>query len=163
MIDFSQFKRFVDSLGGLDVDVEETVSDYRAGDYITIKKGSQYMDADTVLWYVRTRKSTSDFARNQRQQEIIRAIIDRMLTLENLVKIKEFYDIYDDAVTTDMGLGDILPLLPTAVKLIDRSNINQYYIGPRQVYNWITPEGAMVLLPDAEAVRKIIRRSQNDQ
>ena len=163
LIDFSQFKRFVDSLGGLDVRVEETVSDYRAGDYITVKKGEQYMDADTVLWYVRTRKTTSDFARNQRQQEIIRAIIDKMLTLENLVKIKEFYDIYDEAVTTDIGLGDLLPLLPTAVKLIDKSNINQYYIGPRQVYNWITPEGAMVLLPDADAVRKIIRKSQNNQ
>lgn len=163
LIDFSKFKRLVDSLGGLEVKVGETVSDYRAGDYVTIKKGKQYMDADTVLWYVRTRKSTSDFARNERQQEIIQAMIDKMLTLENLVRIKEIYDIYDDAITTDIGLGDLLPLLPTAVKLMNRDNIRQYYIGPRQVYNWITPEGAMVLLPDAEAVRKVIRKSQNDQ
>ncbi len=163
LIDFTKFKRLVDSLGGLDVKVGETVSDYRAGEYVTIKKGKQYMDADTVLWYVRTRKSTSDFSRNERQQEIIRAIIDKMLTLENLVRIKEIYDIYDDAITTDMGLGDMLPLLPSAVKLMNGDNINQYYIGPRQVYNWITPEGAMVLLPDAEAVRKVIRKSQNDQ
>jgi LCP family protein required for cell wall assembly len=163
LIDFAQFKRFIDSLDGLDVKVEETVSDYRAGKYVTIKKGSQYMDADTVLWYVRTRKTTSDFARNQRQQEIIRAIFDKMLTLENIPRVKEFYDIYDEAVTTDMSLGDIIPLLPTAVKLLDRSNINQYFVGPRQVYNWITPEGAMVLIPDADAVRKIIRKSQNNQ
>jgi polyisoprenyl-teichoic acid--peptidoglycan teichoic acid transferase len=163
LIDFSQFKRFIDSLNGLDVNVQESVSDYRAGKYITIKKGQQYMDADTVLWYVRTRKTTSDFSRNQRQQEIIRAIFDKMLTLENLPKVKEFYDIYDQAVTTDIGMGDVLQLLPTAVRLLDRSNINQYYIGPRQVYNWITPEGAMVLIPDADAVRKIIRKSQNNQ
>lgn len=163
LIDFSQFKRFVDSLGGLDVKVGESVSDYRAGRYVTIKKGMQYMDADTVLWYVRTRKTTSDFSRNERQQEIIRAIFNRMLTLENIPKVKEFYDIYKDAVTTNMSLGDLLPIIPLAVKLVDSSRINQYYIGPRQVYNWITPEGAMVLLPDVAAIRKIIRKSQNDQ
>ncbi|MBP1702060.1 MAG: LytR family transcriptional protein [Chloroflexi bacterium] len=163
LIDFSQFKRFVDSLGGLDVKVGQSVSDYRAGRYVTIKKGMQYMDADTVLWYVRTRKTTSDFSRNERQQEIIRAIFNRMLTLENIPKVKEFYDIYQDAVTTNMSLGDILPIIPLAVKLVDSSRINQYYIGPRQVYNWITPEGAMVLLPDVAAIRKIIRKSQNDQ
>ena len=163
LIDFSQFKRFIDSLGGLNVKVGETVSDYRAGKYVTIKKGMQKMDADTVLWYVRTRKTTSDFARNERQQEIIRAIFNNMLTLENIPRVKEFYEIYQDAVTTNLSLGDILPMIPLAVKLTDSSRINQYFIGPRQVYNWITPEGAMVLVPDVAAIRKIIRKSQNNQ
>ena len=163
LINFSSFKQIIDSLGGLDVNVGQTVSDYRNGFYYTIHAGPQKMDADTVLWYVRTRKTTNDFARARRQQEVLMAVFDKMLSLNALRRIPEFYAIYKDNVTTDMGLKDIVPFFPLAAQLVDTSRIHHYYIGPGQVSNWITPEGGMVLLPDKDAVMNVIRKALNGQ
>jgi LCP family protein required for cell wall assembly len=163
IINFLNFKRFVDSLGGLEVNVTQQLSDYRDGYWVTIDPGVVYMDADMVLWYVRSRKTTNDFQRNRRQQEVLQAIMQEVISLENIRKTPELYDLYKESVTTDLGLGDILPMLPLAAKLMDSERINHFFIGPKHVNSWVTPGGAMVLLPIPDAVRNIIRKSQNLQ
>jgi len=94
LVNFSSFKYIVDSLGGLDVNVGKKLSDYRNGRYITIPAGPQHMDADLVLWYVRSRKTTNDFARSKRQQEVLMALFHKMLSLNALRRAPEFYNIY---------------------------------------------------------------------
>jgi len=121
------------------------------------------MDADDVLWYVRTRKTTNDFQRGRRQQEVLMAIIEKMLSLNALKRIPEFYAIYKDNVSTDLGLTDLVPLFPLAAQVTDTSRIHHYFVGPGQVSNWITPGGAMVLLPDRAAVMNTIRKALNGQ
>ncbi len=162
LINFSSFKRLVDNLGGLDVQVSKPLSDYRDGYYVTIPTGKIHMDADTVLWYVRSRKTTNDFYRTHRQQDVLQALFDQLLSLDAIKRFPEFYAFYKDAVTTDLGFTDLLTLIPIAIKVADdRSRIHQYYIGPQQVYDWMTPAGAMVLVPVPEAVQKVIHKSQN--
>ena len=162
IINFENFKRFIDSLGGLDVNVENPVADYFNGYWTSIPAGEVHMDADTVLWYVRSRKTTNDFARNKRQQEILLAVIEEVLTVSNIRKAPELYEIYKETVITDLALGDVLQLLPLAARIaLDKSRINTYFVGPKQVSDWITPGGAMVLLPDMDAIRRTIRKSQN--
>lgn len=164
LINFSSFKRLVDSLGGLEVEVGQPLTDFRAGyGYVNITKGRVKMDADMVLWYVRSRKTTNDFARNRRQQEIIRALVEKFLSMDAVTRAPEFYEIYKDSVTTNLSFTDMLPLLPLAANLTDPSKLNQYYIGPKQVYDWITPAGAMVLMPRPDEIRKVIRKSLNIQ
>ncbi len=161
LINFTNFKQFVDGLGGLDVNVTEELSDYRDGYWTTIPKGEVYMDADTVLWYVRSRKSSNDFARNRRQQEVLLAIMQEVINIRNVPRIPELYEIYKGMVITDMSLEDMLPLVPMALKLTEPDRIDHNFIGPKQASDRITPGGAMVLVPDMEAIRKIIRKSQN--
>jgi LCP family protein required for cell wall assembly len=162
IIDFSSFKRIIDSVGGLDIKVTSALSDYRDGYWVTIPAGKVHMDADTVLWYVRSRKTTNDFARTNRQQEVLQALFDRLLSLDAIRRFPEFYAFYKDAVKTDLGFTDFLSMIPLGIKIAeDRSRIHHFFIGPKQVYNWITPEGAMVLVPVPEAVQEVIRKSQN--
>jgi LCP family protein required for cell wall assembly len=161
LINFSSFKKVIDSLGGLEVEVAQSVSDYRAGRWVTIPAGTVQMDADTVLWYVRTRKTTNDFARGRRQQEVLQALYRKMLTLDAIKRVPEFYDIYKDNVTTDLGFTDIIRLLPLAAKITDTSHIKHYYIGPQQVWDWITPGGGMVLLPRPDAIQAVLRKALN--
>lgn len=163
LIDFSSFKHIIDSLGGLDVKVTQALSDYRAGYWVTIPKGEVHMDADTVLWYVRSRKSTNDFARNRRQQEVLLALFRKFLTLDAIRRAPEFYDIFKESVTTDVSLIQILTWLPLVASVAETGNIQNYFIGPGQVYDWITPDGAMVLVPNQGEVMKIIRKSQNSR
>lgn len=159
LINFSSFKRVIDSLGGLEVDVSQPLSDYMNGRYVTIHAGKNNMDADTVLWYVRSRKTSNDFARSRRQQEILMAIFKKMLTMNAIRRAPEFYHIYKDNVTTDLSFTQLLPLLPLATTLADTSRIRHYYINQQQVYDWITPGGGMVLVPQKEAVMKVIRKA----
>ena len=161
LVNFSAFKFIVDSLGGLDVNVGQPLSDYRAGYWVNIPKGVVHMDADSVLWYVRSRKTSNDFARNKRQQEVLQAIFEKMLSMDAIRRAPEFYEIYKDNVKTDLSWVDILSWLPLAAKMAEEPNIKHYYINSKQVYDWITPEGAMVLLPNQQAVMQIIRKSQN--
>lgn len=161
LINFSAFKRFIDSLGGLEVNVANKMSDYRAGRLVTIGKGRQYMDADLVLWYVRSRKTSNDFYRNRRQQEVLRAVFEKMLTINGLSKIPEFYDLYKDTVTTDLDWDFIASWLPLATKINSAEALQSYYVGPEAAYDWITYEGAMVLIPRPAEVRKTLRKALN--
>mgnify|MGYP001820129793 FL=1 len=164
VINFSSFKQIIDSLGGLDVYVSNRLQDYRAGYFVTIPQGMVHMDADTVLWYVRSRKTTSDFQRNQRQQDVLRAIFNRLISLDGIKRAPELYNLYKNNVMTDISLKDLLPLIPLATQVSqDQTRINHYYIGPGKVSSWVTPGGAMVLLPDMAKVQNMIKKSQNIQ
>jgi LCP family protein required for cell wall assembly len=161
LIQFSDFKTIIDSLGGLTVHVAQPVSDYRAGYWTTIPAGEVHMDADTVLWYVRTRKTTNDIARNRRQQEVLQAIFEKLLSMNAIKRAPEFYSVYRQGVKTDIGLVDVLAWLPLVAKIAETRDIHQYALTYNHVYDWITPGGAMVLVPNPEAVMRVIRKSQN--
>lgn len=161
LINFSSFKKIIDDLGGLEVEVAQPLSDNYRGRYITIQQGTVEMDADMVLWYVRSRKTSNDFARSRRQQEVLRAIFKKMVSLDAIRKVPEFYNTYKENVTTDLTFGDIVQLLPLAARITDTSKIHHYYLGPGQVYDWISPGGGMVLLPNPPAVQEVLRQALN--
>ncbi len=163
LINFSSFKRVIDSLGGLEVQVDTPLTDYYRGRQITIHRGTTHMNADQILWYVRSRKTTNDFARNKRQQEILQAVAMKLLSMDAVRRFPEFYAIYKDTVQTDMGLMDILPLLPLAAQMTDTSRIKNYFVGSGQVSGWITPGGAMVLLPNRDKVMNTVRKTLSGQ
>lgn len=163
MVNFSNFVQIINSLGGIDVEVGEDFSDQRTGfGWYQVKKGTVHMDGDTALWYVRSRYTTSDIDRLRRAQEIIQAIGYRMLSFDVLKRSPELYEIYKDTVFTDLGLGDVARLLPSANILVKTQNVNRYVIGYGPVYDWIEPyTGAMVLLPNRYKIMPIMREALN--
>ena len=161
LINFWSFVEVVDSLGGIDVYAAQPLSEYTARGWFTIPAGKNHMDGDTALYYSRSRKSTSDFDRNRRQQEVVKAIIDKLISLYTIAKIPELYRIYTNNVTTNVKLSDIIPLIPVAARFKDNSQVKHYYIGRAQVSNWITPGGAQVLLPYQDKVMEVMRQALN--
>jgi LCP family protein required for cell wall assembly len=160
LVNFSSFKRIIDSLGGLEVNVGARLSDTYRYRPITIKPGRQNMDADMLLWYVRSRKTSNDFARNRRQQEVLVALGEKLLSMDAVRRAPEMYSIYKGSVTTDMTLIDILPLLPVAAQLKD---INNYFVGSGKVSPWVTPGGAMVLLPKMDKIKIVVQKTLSGQ
>jgi polyisoprenyl-teichoic acid--peptidoglycan teichoic acid transferase len=158
LIDFRKFVSLIDKIGGLDVNVGTELTDLRGNQWVTFEKGVHHMNGQTALWYARSRKTTSDFERNRRQQEVLQAIFERIFTLENVLKAPKLYEENEDAVTTNIRLRDILPYIPLATR-IDTSDIKHYYVNKGDVTNWITPEGAMVLLPNREAILETMRKA----
>ncbi len=98
MVDFKAFVEIIDTLGGVDVNVENSFTDYLypLGDgyqTVSFEAGPQTMDGETALIYSRSRHSLqnnegSDFARAKRQQKVIIALKDKLLSSESLTNPK---------------------------------------------------------------------------
>jgi LCP family protein required for cell wall assembly len=163
MINFQGFKAIVDRLGGIDVQVEKPLTDWLPGyGYYTINTGATHMDGNLALWYVRSRKTSSDIDRLRRAQEVILAIGQKLLQRGLLAHAELLYQQYSTNVTTDMTVNDIIPLLPIAIERLQDHQINRYSLNYQTVRNWIEPyTGAMVLLPKPEAIRAIMEQALN--
>lgn len=78
-----------------------------------IPAGRQVFDGELALKYARSRKSTSDFSRSYRQQQIIEAIIAQTkntVSLTNISKITSLYDRYTEMVDTNLSAQELLSL-----------------------------------------------------
>jgi LCP family protein required for cell wall assembly len=168
-VDFIAFVQAVDAIGGIDIVVPEKLVDveYPGPNYtyetFQIEAGPQHIDGETALKYARSRHSTSDFDRSKRQQQIIKAIADKMQEEGLLGKPRQIMDlmsIMNEHVESTMQLSDMISLADTG-KSIDRSKIlslqlnsenglygafsspgGMLYDAPRVQF-----EGAAVLLP----------------
>ncbi len=163
MVDFSHFIEIIDSLGGVEVEVEQNFSDQRTGyGWYQVQQGTVQMDGETALWYIRSRYTSNDIDRLRRAQEIIQAIGYRLLRFDILKRAPALYRLYKESVFTNLDLENTLSLLPTAKKLVAKQNITRYAIGYGPVYDWTEPySGAMLLLPNRELLMPIIKQALN--
>ena len=160
-IDFSGFVKAVDTIGGLDINVDNTFDDYAypidgmeddscgfssqdiqafvATDsaeqdieakfscrykHLHFDKGLQHMDGETALEYVRSRHATgvegSDFARSKRQEKVINAFKDKLISAQTLInpgKIIELYNILKGSIDTDIKQNDFDDFIRLAQKM----------------------------------------------
>lgn len=119
VIDFSGFKKVIDLIGGIAIDVPEDLTDREYPDdnwwyeVFTVKKWPQIFDGETALKYARSRHSTSDFDRSERQQLIIKSIKEKASELWIISDASKFGEIYNALISnidTDLSLaklGDI--------------------------------------------------------
>jgi len=153
-VSFSGFITAVNTLGGLDIDVPQDIYDECDEVPITFPTGMSHMDGYTALCYARVRKSSNDFARIKRQQQVIKAIFEKVLSIGGISKVPQLYSEFNELVESNMELGDILPLVPLAATLAtDTSRIEGYSLDLTMVTNWRTPGGAAVLLPNRDAIQ----------
>jgi polyisoprenyl-teichoic acid--peptidoglycan teichoic acid transferase len=161
-IDFTGFEQIVDAIGGLTVDVPEPIYDtkYPTADYgiktIHIPAGVQHMDGPTALQYARTRHGASDFARMERQQQLLLAARDKAISLDiPLVRIPVILDLVGTSVSTDLTLEDMF-LLAEAARNVERENIRHAVIDSSMTTTVVTPQGWMVEVADWNQVRALV-------
>ncbi|AIQ53996.1 LCP family protein [Paenibacillus sp. FSL R7-0331] len=133
LVNFAAFSSIVDELGGLDIDVPMDMRyvDNADGTNINLKKGMQHLNGKEVLDFVRYRKSnrgtaeSSDFSRNERQQEVLNLILDKLDSVNGLTKLGEIIDILGDNIRTDIGKDQLISWIlnyktmkPAATELI---------------------------------------------
>lgn len=161
-VDFDGFRRIVDTLGGIDVDVPYTIDDptYPDENYgydpFYIEAGPQHLDGEDALKYARTRHTAgADFARSERQQQVLLAIREKALQLNIVPKIPELWDTMGDSVETDLQLVDILELAKLADD-IKAEDIETAVIDQNMTVDYITDQGAQVLLPIRDKIRPVV-------
>lgn len=114
-LNFNAFIDIVDALGGVEVnsDREFTEQDSKGRkNAIHIKKGVQTLNGEEALAYVRMRKKDplGDIGRGKRQQEVIKAIIERSSSLSAITKYDDIIDSLGKNLTTNFSIGNILAL-----------------------------------------------------
>jgi LCP family protein required for cell wall assembly len=163
LVNLWAFEYIIDHLGGIYVNVPRTLCDDNWGHGLShcVYPGNQLFYGQEALWYVRSRMTTNDFDRNYRQQLVLRAMLDRLISLGSIGKIPQLYETYQKNVTTNLDLETITSLSPIALHLSDSTLINQYYINQDAITEWVTPGGAQVLLPNYTVIRKILKKALN--
>lgn len=150
------FIHFVNDLGGINVQVDNPLL-YDCGG---VPAGEVYMDGYVALCYVRERRTSSDFSRSKRQLEVLRVLFDKFFTLENIVKLPDWYARYSRSMKTDFGLLDLVDYLPFALHLQDVDGINSFQIGLEAVTPVRLPKsGASVLLPEQSRIENILQEA----
>lgn len=165
MTDFKGFIEIIDTLGGIDVDVEKELTDKcdhpdAVKGYCTASPGINTMDGAKALWYVRSRYSSSDFDRGRRSQEVIGGIVKKLLSVQVLTKAPELYKILSEYVETDMTPGQILALVPVLNGITQPDHVRRYSIGPSQGTPYIDPDtGNWVFLPNLVSIQNILQQA----
>lgn len=170
LVNFTGFKDVIDSLGGVDIAVDCAYEDdelidtelpegtyqIEDGRYV-LPVGYYQMDGAQALWYVRTRKSSSDFDRGRRQQQVLRAIWRRSLSTVNLTNAVDLWNQAMGVVDTDMNVDDFLGLLPMALSL-DVSQIESFTMIPTyHTTSYSAPDGASVQVPVYDALQPFLQ------
>jgi len=130
LVNFAAFKQAVDTVGGITITVPETLADptfarENGGSSVIARAGTQTFDGKTALMYVRSRHTSSDFARAQRQRAVIVALEQKMFTLGTLSspsKISSLLDTFGSNVVTDLSLSNVSRLM-TIMKKIPEASI----------------------------------------
>ncbi|MBI3304923.1 LCP family protein [Candidatus Parcubacteria bacterium] len=128
LVDLTAFREVVSVLGGVNVEVPETIADHlfpTAGggtETFAIEAGWRYLDAATAEKYIRTRHGgRGDFDRVRRQQYVLEAIHKKILGLNPLADlhtILELTTILRRRVLTDLAIDDVRRLLEESRGLV---------------------------------------------
>ncbi len=158
VIDWEGFVRLVDALGGIEVEVPETISDFGT-DVLevfpnnTVQAGRQQMDGKQALGYSRVRVD-GDLKRIERQQLVIRAVAAKAVSLGYIARIPELWGAYRDAFRTDID-NALIPGYALMARSIDLGNIETFSLG-KAMYGGVSEDGQLILLPNREQMYAII-------
>lgn len=131
-LDFTSFVRLIDAVGGIDVDVPRTLDDYQYPipgqekaepesaryEHLHFEKGLTHMDGKTALKYSRSRHAAgdegTDFDRSTRQQLILSAFEQKLISSQTLLspsKIQDIFSSVKEGLVTDIGDAEFTAFL----------------------------------------------------
>ena len=121
LIDFKNFETLVDIIApnGVEIDVEKDMSKYIE---VPLKKGQQRLNGKELLGYARFRMDAEgDFGRVARQQKVIEALKDQVISINSIKNIPKFVGATQGYVTTDVTNKE---QLETVMKIITSGGVD---------------------------------------
>lgn len=160
-LNFSAFEQLIDLIGGIDVQVDESIDDPDYPDAgfgyapFHIDAGWQHLDGATALKYARTRATAgSDLDRVKRQQQVILAVRDKLLKEKRLPQLLgqlgPLLSMYSGSIQTNLTPAQLQELIQFAAG-IDREKIYTVTFDAESITEYYAPDGqdAIMLKPGA--------------
>ena len=115
-VDFSQFARIVDMLGGVDIELTEAEVANLQYDYgFELQPGMNHLNGEEALGYARIRRIGMDFGRTNRQRVVLMTLLEKFRNVSTAQALDTLSEILE-MVTTDMTdqeiIGYAMELLP---------------------------------------------------
>jgi LCP family protein required for cell wall assembly len=159
-VDFPGFRKVVDALGGVTVNVQLPVvdDDYPGDDgklRVYIPTGVQHMTGAEALVYARSRHGSSDFDRAARQQRVILSLRQQadFATIARPDVLSALVAATKGALKTDFPVGK-LPQLIELAQRIDIGNVRSFVFTPPYYGTEGYVNGLYVLQANVERIRQ---------
>ena len=161
VVNFTAFEKIIDALGGLDVTMQVALRDplYPLGPdntmVLEIPAGDVHLDGRTALMYARTRHADSDFGRMRRQQKILMAAREKLLSPAVIFAVPALLQFAFTAVHSDLSLEEI-GMLGCALPRIGGAGITQHLMDYTMTHAYKTRGGAEVLVGDPAGMAPVL-------
>ncbi|MFN5514885.1 MAG: LCP family protein [Cyanobacteriota bacterium] len=142
-------EKLIDALGGVSVYVPKDLKyqDDSQHLYIDLKQGQQHLNGDKALQLLRYRKDNlGDIGRIQRQQLVMRALIDQALKPQTLLRIPQILSVLQTHLDTNLSLEELVAIAGFAAQQ-NRSDVQMLMLpgdfnsdGRAQISYWL-PDG----------------------
>lgn len=106
-------EKLIDALGGVNFYVPKDMkyTDFSQHLYINLKEGQQHLNGDQAIQFLRFRYDNyGDIGRIQRQQGLIRAVIEQALSPKTIVKIPEILSVIQSHLDTNLTINELIAL-----------------------------------------------------
>jgi len=149
VVNFRGFKRIIDSMGGLRMEVEEGLP----GNF-GLQSGAQTLNGPQALFYARYRGTEGgDLDRIDRQRKVIAALRSQMMQPGTIARLPGVVETLDENIKSDLGFAQTLTL---AKALASRGQGTQLRSTKLQGTPETLDSGEEVLVPDAAANEEIL-------
>lgn len=169
-VNFGGFKEIIDTLDGVEIAVDCAYEDYalieaELPDGATpvddeglqlLPVGYYNMNGAQALWYARTRRNSSDFDRGRRQQQLLRSIWQRARSTVNVGNVTELWNQGMEIMETNMGLDDMIGLLPFMLSL-DVDRIESFTLIPTFHTEGLSLDGANTQRPIYDTLQPLLQ------
>jgi LCP family protein required for cell wall assembly len=111
IVDFRGFEKSVDVLAheGIEIDVEKAMSKWIG---VSLEPGLQTLNGKELLGYARFRHDAEgDFGRVRRQQQVINALKDELISFNGLTKLPKMVGTIQPYIDTNMNTKDVLGII----------------------------------------------------
>ena len=150
----------IDTLGGVTLDVDAPIKDDEypgsGNNYMRVlfHTGLQHMNGTQAVQFARTRHDDNDFARGNRQQQLLRALQEQGVDLNLLSKARELLTELGNTFRTDLSPTQVLALAKLGSK-ITPDDIHSYNLLSATSVSF-APGQPYYLLPNWDAIHQIL-------
>ncbi|RKQ34305.1 LCP family protein [Oceanobacillus halophilus] len=109
-LNFEAFIDVVDAIGGINVEVPYELYEQNSKDKaraIHLLPGEQELDGEEALALARTRKLDNDIERGKRQQEIIKAVVQKSVSVNSILNMDDVIEAVGSNMTTNMTFSEM--------------------------------------------------------
>ncbi|MBW4684282.1 MAG: LCP family protein [Komarekiella atlantica HA4396-MV6] len=148
--------KLIDALGGVTVFVPKDMKyqDDSQHLYINLKAGKQHLNGDQVLQLLRFRHDElGDIGRIQRQQMVMRALMDQTLNPATVAQLPKVLDVVKEHIDTNLTVEELVALLGFGVRT-NRSNMQMLMLPGR--FSEKTEYEASYWLPNKDNIAKLM-------
>ncbi|NDJ23893.1 LytR family transcriptional regulator [Nostoc sp. B(2019)] len=148
--------KLIDALGGVTVFVPKDMKyqDDSQHLYINLKAGKQHLNGDQVLQLLRFRHDElGDIGRIQRQQMVMRALMDQTLNPATVAQLPKVLDVVKEHIDTNLTVEELVALVGFGVRT-NRSNMQMLMLPGR--FSEKTEYDVSYWLPNKDNIAKLM-------